>query len=238
MANDFVDVRVLRKPLAAPAGGQFWRSLPELATAPAAQDSLLREFPDGAAEWNDEPSRREFLDVMAGCLVLAGADGCARPPDEKIVPYVEMPEDTVLGKPQFFATAMPFAGLGLGLVVESHLGRPTKVEGNPSHPTSLGATNAFAQASVLSLYDPDRSQAIRHHGIPATRPALLQQLRNELDKQRAKRGAGLFVLTESVSSPTLSRQLNELRAQYPDFHWHQYDPVCRDSEWMGAAKVF
>src|SRR5438128_8408434 len=109
--------------------------------------------------------RREFLKLMRASLALAGLSGCSvRQPVEKIVPYVRQPEEVVLGKALFYATAMTLGGYAIGLLVESHEGRPTKIEGNPDHPASLGATDVFAQASVLGLYDPDRSQTPLHLG--------------------------------------------------------------------------
>src|SRR5262249_7100204 len=150
------------------AGGKpFWRSLEELAETAAFRDLLRREFPEQADPWTDPVSRRRFLQLMGASLALAGLSGCsAQPPVGKILPYVRQPEELVPGKPLFFATAMTLGGLATGLLVESHEGRPTKVEGNPNHPASLGATDAFAQASVLGLYDPDRSPAVTYLGRP------------------------------------------------------------------------
>ncbi len=122
-------------------------------------------------------SRRRFLQLMGASLALAGLSGCGSaapaPTNEKIVPYVKQPEEIIPGKPLFFATAMPLAGFASGVLVESHEGRPTKIEGNPDHPASLGATDAFAQASILTLYDPDRSQVVAHAGRISTWSAFL-----------------------------------------------------------------
>src|SRR5439155_22250707 len=124
-----------------------------------------REFPRQAAEWSDPISRRRFLTLMGASLALAGLNGCnLRQPNEKLIPYVRPPDNVTPGKPLYFATAMPLAGGAVGLLVESHEGRPTKVEGNSEHPSSRGATDIFAQASVLGLYDPDRSQAVTYLG--------------------------------------------------------------------------
>ncbi len=142
---------------------RFWRSLEEFAASPEFEATVRREFPQGIGELSDPVERRSFLKWSAASLGLAGLSlgGCLRQPEEKIVPYVRQPEDFVPGKPQQYATAMTLGGYAMGLLVESHLGRPTKIEGNPEHPASLGATDSFAQASILSLYDPDRSQTIR-----------------------------------------------------------------------------
>ena len=148
--------------------GRFWRSLDELDETPEFLDYLRHEFPSQADELTDPASRRNFLKLMAASLGLAGATGCLRQPEEKIVPYVRQPEEAVLDKPLMFATAMTLGGYATGVLVESHLGRPTKIEGNPEHPASLGATDAFTQASILSLYDPDRSQTIMKGGQIST----------------------------------------------------------------------
>src|SRR5438132_7467150 len=148
-------------------GKRFWRSLEELAHTAHFQEMMQREFPEQAGQWNDPITRRRFLTLLGASFALAGLAGCSsHPPEEKILPYVRQPEGLVPGKSLFFATAMPLAGRAMGLLVESNEGRPTKIEGNPDHPASLGATDIFAQASVLTLYDPDRSQAVSYQGRP------------------------------------------------------------------------
>src|ERR1700724_1904739 len=146
------------------AGPEYWRSLEELAGSPAFQEALHREFPKGASEWVDSVSRRGFLKVMGASMALAGMTGCVRLPLEPIVPYVRQPEDVIPGRPMFYGTAMTLGGDANPLLVESHLGRPTKIEGNDKHPASLGGTDIFAQASILGLYDPDRSQTLTYLG--------------------------------------------------------------------------
>jgi len=144
--------------LEASTGEKYWRSLREEADAPDFQDALLREFPDGASEPPEGVSRRDFFRYMGASMALAGVAACRRP-DERILPYAKAPEDVIPGNPLFFATAMGWNGTAIGLLVESHEGRPTKIEGNPRHPESLGATNTFAQAEVLNMWDPDRSDS-------------------------------------------------------------------------------
>src|SRR4051794_34194592 len=148
-----------RKNLAAHGGSQdlrLWRSLDELSGTPAFEEMLHREFPESASEWSgDGTSRRNFLKLMAASLALAGLASCTRKPDEKIVPYVRQPEELIPGKSLYFATAIHWGGYARGVLVESHEGRPTKIEGNPDHPASLGATDAVTQAALLNLYDPD-----------------------------------------------------------------------------------
>src|SRR5207302_5307849 len=173
----------------------------------------------------------QFLTLMGASLALAGLGGCSvRPaPTGTVVPYVRAPEEIVPGKPLFYATAMTLGGAGVGLLVESHLGRPTKVEGNPDHPASLGATDVYSQASVLDLYDPDRSQTVTHLGQTATWDDALADIRAALKQQRDKGGAGLRILSETVVSPTLGRQLQELLGTFKQARWHQYEPLARHS---------
>src|SRR5436190_5132475 len=145
---------------AAPTGPRYWRGLEELVDSEEFREYLGREFPEQAAEWTDPVTRRQFLTLMGASLALAGLSGCstAPAPAEKIMPYVRQPEDIVPGKPLFFATVMTLGGIASGLLVKSHEGRPTKIEGNPDHPASpsdykFGPTDLFAQAAVLGLYD-------------------------------------------------------------------------------------
>ena len=145
-------------------GPEYWRSLEELAGTRDFKEALHREFPKGASEWLDSVSRRGFLKVMGASLGLAGMTGCVRLPLEPIVPYVRQPEGVIPGRPMYYATASTLGGYASPLLVESHLGRPTKIEGNDLHPASLGGTDIFAQASLLGLYDPDRSQTVILHG--------------------------------------------------------------------------
>jgi molybdopterin-containing oxidoreductase family iron-sulfur binding subunit len=176
---------------------------------------------------------------MGASLALAGLSACVTErPREEIVPYVRAPERLVPGKPLFFATAMPLGGFATGLLVENHLGRPTKVEGNPQHPASLGATDGFAQASVLTLYDPDRSQTLTYLGDIQSWDAFINAMREALAAQRSLQGAGLRILTETVTSPTLASQLRALLREFPKARWHQYEPVGRDNTRAGADLAF
>ena len=175
---------------------------------------------------------------MGASLALAGLSACTRQPEEKIVPYVRAPEGSVPGKPLFFATAVPLGGFAHGVVVESHEGRPTKIEGNPKHPASLGATDAFTQASVLTLYDPDRSQVAINVGRISTWGAFFAALSPHLETQRLRKGQGLRVLTETVTSPTLAHQLQGFLDVFPESKWHQYEPVNSDYIHAGARLVF
>jgi molybdopterin-containing oxidoreductase family iron-sulfur binding subunit len=220
------------------SGRPLWRSLDELSATPEFVDYLHREFPRQAGEWNDPAGRRNFLKLMAASLGLAGLSGCLRQPEEKIVPYVRQPEEVVPGKPLFFATCTTLGGYAKGLLVESHLGRPTKIEGNPDHPASRGATDAFAQASILSLYDPDRSQTVMKAGRISTWGEFLTAIAAEMPTLRERRAKGLAILTETITSPTLGDQLQSLLKEMPEATWHQYEPVGRDNVRAGAKLAF
>ena len=237
MKKKHLDLASIRKRLSLVQGKQYWRSLEELAETADFQEFLHREFPQETSVMNSV-SRREFLKLIGASLALAGLSACTNQPKEKIVPYVRPPEEMIPGKPLFFATAMPLGGFARGVLVESHTGRPTKVEGNPEHPTSLGATDCFAQASVLTLYDPDRSQVVRNAGQISTWENFLAAVRTELESQRLKNGSGIRVLTETVASPTLAHQLQELLTEFPSAKWHQYEPAGRDNVRAGARLAF
>jgi MoCo/4Fe-4S cofactor protein with predicted Tat translocation signal len=219
-------------------GPEYWRSLEELAGSKAFQEALHREFPKGASEWVDSVSRRGFLKVMGASLGLAGMTGCVRLPLEPIVPYVRQPENVVPGRPMYYATAMTLGGYASPLLVESHLGRPTKIEGNDQHPASLGGTDIFAQASILGLYDPDRSQTVTSMGDVRSWGAFLGAVRGPLSAQKALQGAGIRILTTTISSPTLADQLRNFLKMYPQAKWHVYEPVNRDNVLEGAKMAF
>jgi len=216
----------------------FWRSLDELAETASFREAIQREFPSQLAVWEDPVGRRNFLQLMAASLGLAGVVGCTRPPQEQIVPYVRQPEEMIQGEPLNFATAMPRGGYGLGIIVESHMGRPTKIEGNPNHPASLGATDAFTQASILGLYDPDRSQTVMRRGVIETWDRFITTLVGEMNAFRNRQGAGLRILTETITSPTLAAQLEELLEELPEARWQQYDPAGLDNVREGARLAF
>ncbi|MDZ4803644.1 MAG: TAT-variant-translocated molybdopterin oxidoreductase, partial [Candidatus Eisenbacteria bacterium] len=229
----------VRERLAGKTGRVYWRSLEELAEAPEFTDLLHREFPRQASEWTDAVSRREFLHVMAASLALAGLAGCGpRNPAEKILPYVKAPEGFIPGKPLYYASTLLDGGAATGVLVESHMGRPTKIEGNVRHPASLGATSAVMQASILTMYDPDRSQVVT--SLEEVRPwnSFVQAMTQALAAQKAVGGSGLRILTETVNSPTTAAQLQKILADYPGARWHQYEPVNRDNVVDGARMAF
>jgi MoCo/4Fe-4S cofactor protein with predicted Tat translocation signal len=229
------------QPEAEKTGPEYWRSLEELAGSEAFQTALHREFPKGASEWVDSVSRRGFLKVMGASLGLAGLSsttGCVRLPLEPIVPYVRQPEGVIPGRPMYYATASTLGGYASPLLVESHLGRPTKIEGNDLHPASLGGTDIFAQASILGLYDPDRSQTVMSMGDVRSWQSFLGAIRGPLSAQKALQGAGIRILTPTISSPTLADQLRGFLKIYPEAKWHVYEPVNRDNVLEGAKLAF
>ncbi len=210
-----------------PSSPRYWRSLEELARTPEFEDWLHREFSQGASEWSELP-RRDFLRLMGASLALAGLGACTKQRIEKIVPYVNQPEEVVPGKPLFFASATSFAGYGQGIVVTSNEGRPTKIEGNRAHPASLGATTIWAQADLLDLYDPDRAKVLTHGGGGATWGNFLDQLNGLLASQATGGGAGIRILTQTVTSPTLAAQMEALGQKFPGAKWHQWEPLARN----------
>ena len=207
----------------------------------------MMEFPippaaAGGIQSTDAVSRREFMTVMGASLALAGASGCnLREPDEKLIPYVRKPEQVTPGKSLHYATACTVAGSAVGVLVESHVGRPTKVEGNPQHPASLGATDAFSQASILTLYDPDRSKAVRYLGRIRGWTEAVADLQKELSRGggfRETKGGGLRVLSETILSPTLAARREEFLRTFPESRWHQYEPAVSGSGHAGTRLAF
>ncbi len=231
-------VAEVRRKLEGKSGRDYWRSLDELADTGEFKEFLDSEFPRQAAPLENSLDRRDFMKLLGASLALAGLTACARPPlpNEKIMPYVEAPEEIVPGTPLFYASAILDGGYAEGVLVESHQGRPTKVEGNPDHPASLGATHAITQATILSLYDPDRSDSVRQDGQRRTWGDFQSALTESLDG--LDDGAGLRIVTEPVTSPTLAKQLSDLLARYPGARWVQYDAAATTHAIRGAEHAF
>ena len=233
---------------------KYWRSLEELADSPVFREFVAREFPQQAEGWHDPIERRTFIKLMGASLALAGLSGCVFQPAEKIVPYVNQPEDHTPGKSLFFATAAPLFGAATPIIVRSNEGRPTKIEGNALHPNNQpvafpaddpyrdprgsSATDIFTQASILNLYDPDRSQTLTFREDIRTWTAFVGAMRSTLDEQRPKQGEGIRFLTETIVSPTLGAQIDELLTAFPKAKWHQWEPVNRDNVLAGAMSAF
>ena len=233
-----LDLGEARARIAETKGPEFWRSLEELAGSAEFQDMMHREFPKGASEWLDSVSRRGFLKLMGASLALAGMTACTKQPPEPIVPYVKQPEDVIPGRPLFYATAFTLGGYANPVLVESHLFRPTKIEGNDQHPASLGGTDIFAQASILGMYDPDRSQTLTYLGDVQSWDDFLSAVRGALAIQKTLQGAGIRILTRPFSSPSLADQMQSLLKAYPQAKWHVYEPVNRDNVLEGAKLAF
>ncbi len=230
------DVDAARERLLAARGPVYWRSLEELADAEGFRAWLRTQHP--ALAETLALDRRGFLKLLGASLALAGLSACSHPPQTEIVPYVEKPVGQVDGLPRFFATALTRAGYARGVLIEDHMGRPTKIEGNPQHPASFGGTDIFAQAAILQLWNPDRSQAVMHGNDVATWndfSAALLQLTTRFD---GNGGAGLHLLTGTVTSPTLSAQLDALRKKYPNARWHVHQASGHDNVIAGAKFAF
>ena len=218
---------------------KMWRSLAEYHGQAGFQEQLLREHPQQTQKVFDPPQRRDFLKLMGASLALAGVSAsCTKQPKEKLVPWAKNPEQLLPGKALFFATSMPWSSGSIGLLVESHMGRPTKCEGNADHPASLGATDVWSQAAVLGLYDPDRSQTLTYRGRASTWGAFLDAMKAAMTEQVGKQGAGVRILSQASVSPTLEAQFQDLLAKYPKAAWHQWQPHNRDNARAGALLAF
>ena len=219
----------VRRTLAGVKGKKYWRSIDELAGSPEFEQAVLKEFPDAAQEWVDPVSRRGFLKLMGASMAMAGLAGCTKQPDEPIYPYVKAPEDLILGKSMYFATAYPFAAGSVPLLVKSDAFRPIKVDGNPDHSYNKGASDAYTQGTLLDLYDPDRAQKTTYRGENREWTEFMETWRTKLIAAKANGGDGLVLLSATVTSPTLARQWKEAQALYPKARLVQYDPVNRDA---------
>ena len=228
----------IRDSILSQSGKEYWRSVEEFVDAPEFEEFVAREYPHEIEELDNSLSRRNFVKVMGASLALAGLSGCVIQPPEKIVPYVKSPEGMLPGKPNFFATAMSLGGVATGLLAKSFEGRPVKVEGNPDHPGSRGSTDVLAQASILGMYDPDRSQEVTYRGNPKTWESFISELRAATEENRKDGGASIRFLTETVTSPTLIDQFNKVKTEFPNSKWVQYEPINQDNVLTGAKMAF
>jgi MoCo/4Fe-4S cofactor protein with predicted Tat translocation signal len=234
---DSIDLAAARATLAKDGGERLWQSLEELSETKDYRNFLENEFPANADKGTDGINRRDVLKLMAASAAMTGLSACTKLPTEKIVPYVRPPEEIIPGRPLFYATSMQTEGVATGLLVESHMGRPTKIEGNSEHPGSLGGTDVFNQASVLNLYDPDRSQTVIFEGHLSSWADFAAAMSNEAVRMGSK-GTGIRILTGTITSPTLGAQLRSVLAKLPDAKWHQYEPCTADSRREGARLAF
>ncbi|MFL5258058.1 MAG: 4Fe-4S dicluster domain-containing protein [Rhodopila sp.] len=210
--------------------GRQWRSLLE---DPA---HLAEAYPSLAGMIGHPASRRRVLQIMAASLALAGCkDGM---PEAHLIPAVQAPPEVVPGLPNYYSTANVVSGDAIGIVVTHQMGRPIKIEGNPNHPASLGATDPFAQAALLDFYDPDRASALLQKRQPSDWPSFLVALTDMRGRLAASHGDGLRILTGNVTSPTLGRLLDGLLSAYPGAQWHQWEPAGRDAARAGAIAAY
>lgn len=228
----------MRNKILSENGKDYWRSVDEFVDAPEFEEFVKREYPVHSEDWDNAISRRNFVKLMGATLAFAGLSGCVIQPAEKIVPYVQSPEDMLPGKPLYFATAMSVGGFATGLLAKSFDGRPIKLEGNPQHPGSLGSTDVLAQASLLDMYDPDRSQAILYRGTPKSWQNFMTTMRSAIEENRTDGGAGIRFLSQTVTSPTLQDQFRQLSSELPNARWYQYEPVNNDNAIAGAKLAF
>ncbi|MBL8059203.1 MAG: TAT-variant-translocated molybdopterin oxidoreductase [Chthonomonas sp.] len=228
----------VREKLAGKSGRAYWRSLEEVAETPEFQAWVDDEFPNRASLMNVD--RRSLLKYMGASMMLAGLAGCRsmRLPSAQLVPYVNRPEEMVTGEKLYFATGYTLQGITEGIIVESNYGRPTKVEGNPKHPTTGGASSAFMQASVLDLYDPDRSKSPTKDGITNDWTTFLSDARKIVSDLKKKGGEGLAVLLPTVGSPSLIAELERFRKEFPRASIASWEPSARDKAYLGTVIAF
>lgn len=225
----------VRNELKAAKGKHYWRSVDELAKTPEFQAAVEREFPGSPHAWGDDVSRRGFLRLMGASMALAGLAGCTKQPDEPIYPYVKAPEDLILGRPMYFATAHPFVTGAVPLLVKSDQFRPIKIDGNPEHPYNLGSSDPFTQATLLELYDPDRSQHVIYRGENREWAEFALALREKVAS--TKDGTGIYFLSSTITSLTLARQWKEVQAAYPKAKLVQYDPAVAGTTLEGGTSI-
>ncbi len=211
----------------------YWKSLNQLNGSSEYKEFLYREFPENAWELTDEISRRHFVTIMGASVALAGLTGCRRPV-EKIVPYSKAPEQIIPGIPLYYATTMPFGLHSYGLIVKSNEGRPTKIEGNPKHPSTKGTANTRIQAHILDLYDPDRAQRIVHNGQEDNWANFVTNWQNAYPSMMQTKGKGLAILTSSMHGPTAKRLENQYKSVFPQAIWVTYEPTSAENQIKGA----
>ncbi len=231
-----VNIKLNNTPAATPApvtGPEYWRSLDQLADTPEFRTWVEREFPDDAAAVLDGNSRRTMLKIMAASFGLAGLAACSRP-EYRLAPQARGREDYIPGAPYNYTSAFALGGHAAGIVVQTNEGRPSKIEGNPDHPASLGAATALAQASLLSVYDPDRSKAVLEGGKESS----WEKFEAAVKGLSLGDGSGLRFLSGTVVSPTLDSLRAEALKKWPKAKWVEYESIARDNERAGAMLAF
>jgi MoCo/4Fe-4S cofactor protein with predicted Tat translocation signal len=216
-----------------------WRSIAEWEGDPLFLARAAQEFPSLAEALASAHSRRQVLKLMAAAFAMSGLDGCdVGAPGGRLMPSVRSPPHIIPGLPNYYSTAHVIDGFATGIIVTHQMGRPIKVEGNPLHPASLGATDVFSQAQVLDFYDPDRSAAISFQRRPSDRQSFVTAWAQQQQRQARTGGAGLRILTGPVTSPTLATQLESVLSRYPQARWHQWAPISRDNVRNGSRLAF
>ena len=233
-----LSLAAVQEKLAGQSGRRYWKNLNELAATPEFEQMMQEEFPRQAmqGEWVDAVSRRGFLKVMGASLALAGLAGCTKQPDEPIYPYIKQPEDLVLGRPNYFATAFPFPTGAIPILVKSDAYKPIKIEGNPDHPMSKGKSDALTQGTLLELYDPDRSHGVRYRGQASDFGSFQTALAGDIKKSNG--GQGFYFLSETITSPTLAGQWQAVQKAYPNAKLVQWEPVNQDSSRAASKAAF
>jgi MoCo/4Fe-4S cofactor protein with predicted Tat translocation signal len=204
---------------------RYWKSLEQWENTPEFRRLVHDEFAPGVLEGDAGPSRRTFLKALAASMAMAGLAGCKQKITEQIVPYVRQPAEITPGRPLYFATSMTLGGYAQGVLATSREGRPVKLDGNPDHPANLGSSDVFLQAELLNMYDPDRSQSVMRDGVITDWDTFVGVIRPRL-AQNANGNARLAILTERISSPTLLKQIGELKKKFPGAQWFVQDPLA------------
>ncbi len=217
---------------------KFWKDVGRLGETEPYKRYLASAFRRDGEKERGGISRRDMFRLLGASAALAGTTACTKLPLEKIVPYVNPPEEFKPDTPLFFATSMPWGGVAQGVLAWNFMGRPTKIEGNNLHPGSLGRANIFMQASVLDLYDPDRSQVLFQNGNVGAWGDFLVQVDELRAAHLRNKGAGLRFLTGTITSLSLGDQMNDLLKQFPQAQWHQHEAVSRDNAREGARLAF
>jgi len=230
-----LDLEVVRERLSNAKGRHYWRGLEEIAETDEFKNWLDDEFPHRSTLLSID--RRSMLKYMGASLALAGLSGCRGLflPQTKVVPYVKAPEELVYGKPLFYASIYTQGGIAKGVLVEQHEGRPTKIEGNPDHPASLGAADSFMQASILCLYDPDRAQNVTQSGDISTWETFVSAARDAMKKAGP---GGVRILSESITSPSFGAEMARFQKAFPGAQWHQWEPTSQDNITRGSQLAF
>ncbi len=221
-----------------PLKGQ-WRSLEQLAQDATFLERAAQEFPALAQALAEPRDRRTAIKLMSAAFAMSGLGACdLGAPGGHLIPAVRQPPDIIPALPNFYSTASLVNGFAAGVVVKHNMGRPIKVEGNPNHPASLGATDVFAQAQLMEFYDPSRSWAISAQGFPSSMKGLEAAMSEQRGKLAQSHGAGFVILTGVVTSPTLGAQIDALLQKYPQARWLQWEPVSRANVIKGAALAY